>query len=196
MSAGLATQLGHQAKPSYDQLLNIVAFQALENMQLRQENTSLKQENSQLKQQINSGTTFVKASLDLQPEKKQAGRKKKEVTDERFCDALKTGFRNKSGKIITWIKGKVNLLKKDPSYCMSLSGKKRTMAPLYVTITAGVFTPTNSKDARPVLEGSPLERYFGIANGSYSKYSIPGSFQSGAIHDLAESFQTEVLNSA
>lgn len=196
MSAGIVATLGDLSNLTKEQYISLVVFQAQENMLLKNEIASLQQENSQLKQQINSGTTFVKAGPDLQPEKKQAGRKKKEVTDDSFCDALKTGFRNKSGKIITWIKGKVNLLKKDPSYCMSLSGKKRTMAPLYVTIKAGVFTPTNSKDARPVLEGSPLERYFGMDNGSYSKYSLPGSFQSGAIHDLTESFQTEVLNSA
>ena len=196
MSAGITIPFGDLDDITKEELLVLAIHQAQKIMTQDVIISSLKQEISQLKQQINSGTTLVKASPDLQHVNKKAGAHKIEVTQKSFCDSLKEEFQKKADLIIRWIKNKIDLLNKDLNYCSALTGNCRLMAPLYVVIQAGVFIPKNSNDARPVLKGTSLERYFTLPEYSYKNYSKPRSYSPGAIQKLTESFQTEVLNSA
>lgn len=192
MSNGVMAQPEVGRKVSYQELLETVSFLSNENRILNQEISQLKDVVSQLQQQkIDSGTM---SSNSQSRGKKPSGRPTKEITLSSFRNALKDDFKPKTELVINWIKKQITKLNNDPDYCSALMGNRRLMAPLYVAIEANVFTPKDANDARPVLEGSPLERFFGLPGGSYSKNSKHGSFRPGEIQELTGSFNQEVLN--
>jgi len=121
------------------------------------------------------------------------GRPINDLTDSSFTDLLKDSYKHKSAEIVAWIKSSIERLRTNPHLCSHLKGKRRLMAPVTVAIMAGVFIPKATGDNRPAIEGTSIERYFGLQSYSYPKYSLRGNTPKSHFLTLTNELE-ELLN--